>query len=165
MIQNGTAKLRNTALFSCRTWNPITRCKSSIPHSLQSSHLLISFMAGPVGNQISWGAPLRKNYDGCFGGYIPYDWNQDKVKLKLEEDTRDRLVAWRTRSCRKRHCHWFCHPKKNPANWFNFKFLVLFSVAAVVLLNADITGRPKGITVWFQILFCFQWILVFCSKY
>ena len=24
--------------------NPITRCKSSIPHNLQSSHLLISFI-------------------------------------------------------------------------------------------------------------------------
>ena len=24
-------------------------------------------------------------YDGCFGGYIPRDWNQDKAKLKLDE--------------------------------------------------------------------------------
>ena len=43
--------------------------------------------------------------------------------------------------------------------------LVLFPVGTGVMLNIDITGRPKNFTVWFQILFCFQWILVFCSKY
>ena len=42
--------------------------------------------------------------------------------------------------------------------------LVLFPVGTGVMLNIDITGRPKSITVWFQISFCFQWIMVFCSK-
>ena len=42
--------------------------------------------------------------------------------------------------------------------------LVLVPVGTGVMLNIDITVGPKNVTVWFQILFCFQWILVFCSK-
>ena len=32
-------------------------------------------------------------------------------------------------------------------------FLVLFPVGTGVMLDIDITGRPKSITVWYQVLF------------
>ena len=38
-------------------------------------------------------------------------------------------------------------------------FLVLLPVGTGVILNIVVTGRRKSITVWFQVLFCFQWIL------
>ena len=45
-------------------------------------------------------------------------------------------------------------------------FLVLFPVGTGVMLNivTCITCSPKSITVWFQILFCFQWIPEFFFK-
>ena len=62
-----------TLFFSCSTGIQSQDAKVAFLIAFKAAICLFLFIARPLGNQISEGAPPRKNYDGCFGGSLPHD--------------------------------------------------------------------------------------------